>query len=180
MDIEILQAQISGAIQARTESNLPLVWDRIADQLSRPALEYFLLQLISTHCQADLAWLQPDEANSDCLVEKAATLSSYIDQYITTHLSNTFTMLDQTILPELLEHTTRDLGQVLDYFNTVFLRQDERQFSLRIVPWQEHTRHNKGTNLHLNTKLLELAQTSLINENHQIEFFSHYAKLARV
>ncbi|KAI9024962.1 hypothetical protein CLU79DRAFT_745617 [Phycomyces nitens] len=185
MDIEILQAQISGAIQAHTEGNLPLAWDRVADKLSRPALEAYLSQLISTQCGITAGFpVQADQADSGCLMEKAVSLSTNIDHYIASNLSETFLTLDQTVLPDLLEHTARDLKQVLDYFNAVFLRHDERQLSLRVIPWNEHTNHaNAPTDIEAQTfssKLLQLASRSLSSDDHPIEFFFNYASLARV
>ncbi|KAL0088274.1 hypothetical protein F4703DRAFT_1845267 [Phycomyces blakesleeanus] len=187
MDIEILQAQISGAIQAHTEGNLPLAWDKVADKLSRPALEAYLVQLISTRCGINAGFpVQADQADSGCLMEKAVSLSSSIDDYIANNLSETFLTLDQTVLPDLLEHTARDLKQVLDYFNAVFLRHDERQLSLRVIPWNEHTNHANiadTANIDIQTfssKLLQLASRSLSSDDHPIEFFFNYANLARV
>ncbi|KAI8972317.1 hypothetical protein BDB01DRAFT_469065 [Pilobolus umbonatus] len=150
MDFEILQAQISGAIQAHTESNLPLAWDTAS--LSRSSLELFIQQRTIVYCTESI--------HSSCLSEHADTLSAEFNQYILTHLEESIDRLDNEILPDLLQSTVNDLSHVIDYFNRLFL--PNKQLYLDITPWKAHT---------LFGLLLPLITQSVIHDHQLTEFY---------
>ncbi|CAO3673874.1 unnamed protein product [Rhizopus stolonifer] len=163
MDLNILHAQIFGAIQAHTEGNLPLAWDRLADRLGRPALENYIRNQTLEHCALSL-----DLVSATCLRQRADQFSSEMEIYIRLALQEIFIALDSQILPELLTRTGRDLLKVLHYFNRIFLK-DNQHFSLNVLPWKPED--------FLNSQKLSL---SINNEDHPTDFFSHYACLSRV
>ncbi|KAL0080638.1 hypothetical protein J3Q64DRAFT_1705409 [Phycomyces blakesleeanus] len=187
MDLEILKAQMFGAIQAHTEGDLPVAWDRLADKLGRPALESFVRQLISSHCGtaninhpkrqsfSDLVVL------SECLAQNSVLLSSRLDQYISDNLLDIFEALDSKVLPDMLSHTTRDLKDVLDYFNTAFLQDDDQELVLQVKPWVKGALNNSNQPTSLTDRLMALnVYPTNGEEDHPIVIFSHYASLAKV
>jgi hypothetical protein len=178
MDFELLQAQIFGAIQAHTEGNLPLAWDKIADKLSRPALENFIKTNTMTHCQSNDTMEEQQLVSSQCLKEKAEIMSSQFDEYINVHLDDVITELDKNILPDLLARTSRDLSDVLNYFNNLFLRNNNQQLYLNVIPWEQQ--NVNGENTSLKTQLLPLLNKSILNDDHLVDFFLNYACLSRI
>ncbi|KAI7863158.1 hypothetical protein BDF14DRAFT_1846172 [Spinellus fusiger] len=177
MDLGVLKAQIFGAIQAHTEGNLPLAWDQLADKLGRPALESFSKQLVLSHCDTEEVQ-GSDQVPSECLSENAILLSSKLDQYINEHLVHIFRILDSDVLPAMLKHTSKDLRDVLDYFNAAFLQDDQQKLVLQVKPWTKH--NDKNGNAALTDRLMALANHSTSNDdNHPMDFFSHYATLAK-
>ncbi|CAO3625932.1 unnamed protein product [Mucor fragilis] len=176
MDLEILKAQIFAAIQAHTEGNLPLTWDKLAEKLSRQTIESYLRSLLLQACG------QPDQdtISSSCLQEHAVELATDLDTYITDGLAHVFEALDQEALPDLLQHTAKDLKGILNYFNSAFLQDGHRKFVLQVVPW-----NSDPTDVHsFKSRLLEMAVHPLINdgteESHSTAFFIEYAAMARV
>jgi hypothetical protein len=178
MDFELLQAQIFGAIQAHTEGNLPLAWDKIADKLGRPALENFIKTNTMTHCQSNDTMEEQQLVSSQCLKEKAEIMSSQFDDYINVHLDDVITELDKNILPDLLARTSRDLSDVLNYFNNLFLRKNNQQLYLNVIPWEQQ--NINGENTSLKTQLLPLLNKSILNDDHLVDFFLNYACLSRI
>lgn len=176
MDLEILKSQIFAAIQAHTEGNLPLTWDKLAEKLSRQAIESYLRSSLLQACG------QPDQdtISSSCLQEHAVELATDLDKYITDGLAHVFEALDQEALPDLLQHTAEDLKGILNYFNSAFLQDGHRKFVLEVVPW-----NSDPTDVHsFKSRLLEMAVHPLINdgteESHSTAFFIEYAAMARV
>ncbi|KAF1798788.1 hypothetical protein V8B55DRAFT_1522475 [Mucor lusitanicus] len=176
MDLEILKSQIFAAIQAHTEGNLPLTWDKLADKLSRQAIESYLRSSLLQACG------QPDQdtISSSCLQEHAVQLATDLDTYITDGLAHVFEALDQEALPDLLQHTAEDLKGILNYFNSAFLQDGHRKFVLQVVPW-----NSDPTDVHsFKSRLLEMAVHPLISdgaeESHSTAFFIEYAAMARV
>ncbi|KAG1442130.1 hypothetical protein G6F56_011195 [Rhizopus delemar] len=173
MDLEILKSQISAAIQAHTEGSLPLTWDRIADKLSRQAIESYLRQLLLETCSSD-----NDIISSQCLIQHATTLANHLDHYIATHLTDAFQALDQHALPDLLKHTAEDLKGILKYFNSAFLSTENRQFVLEIIPW-----NHDSSNHDFISRLLDSAlhpTNDLLEKTHSTSFFIEFADMARV
>ncbi|KAI8379737.1 uncharacterized protein BYT42DRAFT_569851 [Radiomyces spectabilis] len=189
MDVEILKAQIFGALQAHTEGNLPLAWDRLADRLGKQAIESFIRKLLITHCsdveQEDPLADSADHIDSKCLATKAVQLSSEFDRYIAYHLTHIFKTLDEQVLPELLEHTSRDLEDVLNYFNSAFLQGETSRLTLDVLPWKyqpspEETKNQETASADtLHDRLLHLATEPVSYDHHPNDFFSHFACLAR-
>ncbi|KAI9007980.1 hypothetical protein CLU79DRAFT_777371 [Phycomyces nitens] len=179
MDLEILKAQMFGAIQAHTEGDLPVAWDRLADRLGRPALESFVRHLILSHCATDLIQESDQVVPSECLAENAVLLSSNLDQYISSNLFDIFEALDSRVLPDMLSHTTRDLKDVLDYFNTAFLQNDDQKLVLQVKPWVKDAKNPDKSTLTDRLMALNVYPTNG-EEDHPIVIFSHYASLARV
>ncbi|CEP07292.1 hypothetical protein [Parasitella parasitica] len=176
MDLEILKSQIFAAIQAHTEGNLPLTWDKLAEGLSRQSIESYLRNALLQACG------QPDQdtISSSCLQQHAIKLATDLDKYITDGLAHVFHLLDQEALPDLLQHTAKDLKGILNYFNSAFLRDGHRKFVLQVVPW-----NSDPTDVHsFQSRLLEMAVHPLINdgteESHSTAFFIEYAAMARV
>ncbi|KAL9548780.1 hypothetical protein MBANPS3_005523 [Mucor bainieri] len=176
MDLEILKSQIFAAIQAHTEGNLPLTWDKLAEKLSRQAIESYLRSSLLQACG------QPDQdtISSSCLQEHAVELATDLDAYITDGLAHVFEALDQEALPDLLQHTAEDLKGILNYFNSAFLQDGHRKFVLQVVPW-----NSDPTDVHnFKSRLLEMAVHPLISdgteESHSTAFFIEYAAMARV
>ncbi|KAI8878950.1 hypothetical protein K501DRAFT_287621 [Backusella circina FSU 941] len=171
MDLEILQSQISAAIQAHTEGSLPLAWDTFAEKLGRVAIESYILQSLSHHCGDDMI-------STVCLDEHATTLATSLDEYIMSSLKQVFDALDQHALPDLLQHTARDLKGILNYFNESLL--DNKRFTLDVLPWAT----NDEAKVHrFKSKLLEIAlPQQKIDEadNHSTAFFKEYVAMARV
>ncbi|KAL9551286.1 hypothetical protein MBANPS3_004333 [Mucor bainieri] len=149
MDLEILHAQIFGAIQAHTEGSLHLAWDRLADKLGQPAFEAYIRSTAS-----------------------AAQLSLELDGYIQQNLIQVFNALDSDVLPQLLANTSKDLTDVLAYFNRLFSLGDNQQLELEVTPWTQQTDS-------LKSKLLPLLEKSTLNDDHLFDFFSDYACLSR-
>ncbi|EIE76080.1 hypothetical protein RO3G_00784 [Rhizopus delemar RA 99-880] len=167
MDLDILHAQIFGAIQAHTEGNLPLAWDRLADKLGRPALESYIKNKTLEHCP-----LSSDLVSSVCLQQRARQLSSEMEDYIHVNLENIYNQLDNQVLPELLQKTSQDLVNVLNYFNRIFSFRDNERFSLSVIPWKQEKEETS-----LKSKLIPLLLAH--NDDHPTDFFSHYACLSR-
>ena len=172
MDLEILKSQIFAAIQAHTEGNLPLTWDRLADQLSRQAIESYLRQSLMSVCSEG-----DDVISSGCLSQHAVELANQLDQYILQSLTQVFEILDQKALPDLLQHTAKDLKGILNYFNSVFLQDGTRKFVLQVIPW-----NTDSTDIHsFKSRLLDMAVHPSYGEtSHSVAFFIDYAPMARV
>ncbi|KAG2194504.1 uncharacterized protein EV154DRAFT_492476 [Mucor mucedo] len=177
MDLEILKSQIFAAIQAHTEGNLPLTWDKLADKLSRQAIESYLRTSLLETCGGQHE--VEDVILSSCLNENAIQLATNLDSYLTSSLEYVFEALDQHALPDLLQHTAQDLKGILKYFNSAFLQNGNRKFILEVVPW-----NSDPTDIHnFKSRLLEMAvHPSLVdNEDvHSIAFFVEYAAMARL
>lgn len=167
MDFDILHAQIFGAIQAHTEGSLPLAWDHLADKLDRPALESYIRNITLERCT-----LSGDLVSSTCLQQKAEQLSMEIEEYIRVNLEEIYTALDDEVLPELLTKTGNDLVNILNYFNQIFLIQDSNRLSLTVIPWKQQQNF-------LNSRLIPLLSIYTDNDNHPMDFFSHYTCLSR-
>lgn len=177
MDLEILKSQIFAAIQAHTEGNLPLTWDKLADKLSRQAIESYLRTSLLETCGGQHE--EEDIVLSSCLNQNAIQLATNLDLYLTSSLEYVFEALDQQALPDLLQHTAQDLKGILKYFNSAFLQNGNRKFILEVVPW-----NSDPTDIHnFKSRLLEMAvHPSLIdNEDvHSTAFFVEYAAMARL
>lgn len=167
MDLEILHAQIFGAIQAHTEGSLHLAWDRLADKLGQPAFEAYIRSTALKHCGKQDMLL-----SSTCLKQSAAQLSLALDDYIQQNLIQVFNALDSDVLPQLLANTSKDLTDVLAYFNRLFSLGDNQQLELEVTPWTQQTDS-------LKSKLLPLLDKSTLNDDHLFDFFSDYACLSR-
>ncbi|KAK4516830.1 uncharacterized protein ATC70_000155 [Mucor velutinosus] len=167
MDLEILHAQIFGAIQAHTEGSLHLAWDRLADKLGQPAFEAYIRSTALRYCGKQDMLL-----SSTCLKQSAAQLSFALDGYIQQNLIQVFNALDSDILPQLLANTSKDLTDVLAYFNRLFSLGDNQQLELEVTPWTQQTDS-------LKSKLLPLLDKSILNDGHLFDFFSDYACLSR-
>ncbi|KAI8639952.1 hypothetical protein BD408DRAFT_420604 [Parasitella parasitica] len=167
MDLEILHAQIFGAIQAHTEGSLHLAWDRLADKLGQPAFEAYIRTIALKHCGH-----QDTLLSSTCLKQSAAQLSLELDGYIQQNLIQVFNALDTDVLPQLLANTSKDLTDVLAYFNRLFSLGENQQLELKVTPWTQQTDS-------LKSKLLPLLDKSTLNDDHLLNFFSEYACLSR-
>ncbi|KAF7730691.1 hypothetical protein EC973_001640 [Apophysomyces ossiformis] len=185
VDLDILKAQMFGAIQAHTEGKLPLAWDKVGDLLGRPALEVYIREVLQRYCRQDVEHAEEGHKNqelqqvsSSCLAENAQQLSAELDHYVGLNLVNIFETLDKDVLPGMLMHISRDLKDVLEYFNKAFLHRDDRRLFLNVIPWQAS--ENNGDNNSLSSRLLELATGTTREDDHPTDFFSHYASLARV
>ncbi|KAI8375928.1 uncharacterized protein BYT42DRAFT_572812 [Radiomyces spectabilis] len=175
MDLEVLKSQIFAAIQAHTEGNLPVAWDKFGDKLGRQAIEGFVKQILTNHCKDYDNEKDLQKVSSVCLAEKADQLSAELDRYVSRHLTDIFDALDKHVLPDMLMHTTNDLKNVLDYFNSAFTGQE---FVLDVTPWQSQQQEQ----VPLTDRLLQLAtqpQATAQEDHHPTDFFSHYASLAR-
>lgn len=177
MDLEILKSQIFAAIQAHTEGNLPLTWDKLADKLSRQAIESYLRTSLLETCGGQHE--VEDIILSSCLNENAIQLATNLDSYLTSSLEYVFEALDQQALPDLLQHTAQDLKGILKYFNSAFLQNGNRKFILEVVPW-----NSDPTDIHnFKSRLLEMAVHPSLTDNedvHSIAFFVEYAEMARL
>ncbi|KAI7898504.1 uncharacterized protein BX663DRAFT_524999 [Cokeromyces recurvatus] len=176
MDLEILKSQIFAAIQAHTEGNLPLTWDKFADKLSRQAIESYIQQLLTTVCGKSI---NDNIVSSSCLHEYAAQLALDLDNYVTDSLAHVFEVLDREALPDLLRHTAEDLRGILTYFNSAFLQNSNRKFVLQVVPWNSDTDNIHG----FKSKLLKLAIHPIhdgTEKSHLTAFFIEYAQMARI
>ncbi|ORZ21496.1 hypothetical protein BCR42DRAFT_407654 [Absidia repens] len=180
MDVDILMAQIFGAVQSHTQGKLPLEWDRLGDQLGKPALETYLRKIVMDQCGASLS-LTDDVDNqhhgsgsiisAQCLLENSDQLSSQLDRYIGTHLTQIFETMDRHVLPDLLDATSDNLQGVLDYFNSVFLNKDDQELLLQVQPWQGSIKDT----------YVESILPSLNKDSDQpFHFFTRYTCLARV
>lgn len=172
MDFDLLKSQIAGAVQARTEGDLPALWDNVADKLSRFGLEAYVKHLVLQSC-GDTGTAE-DTVSFDCLKDRSAQLLSQIDRHVSRHLAHAFDVINSEFLPNLLQHITEDLHQVLAYFNQEFLSKDDLSLSLQVIPWQRDERE-------LRTRLLRLATASTEEtEDHGPQIVANYAQLARV
>lgn len=172
MDLEILKSQIFAAIQAHTEGNLPLVRDKLEeDKLSKQQLESFIRQLIYQTCPSSLS-NDDTVVKSNCLEENASYLANQLDNYIQLSLDHIFTLLDTDILPDLLQHTAKDLKGILNYFNSAFLQDGNRKFVLKVIPWTDDQHDFKS-------KLLDLADNGS-EVAHSTAFFIEYALMAKL
>lgn len=169
MDLEILHAQIFGAIQAHTEGSLHIAWDRLSDKLGQPAFGQFIRNIALNYCTWDK---EQGLLSSTCLKEKASTLSLELDEYINLNLNAVFTALENDILPNLLSNTSKDLSDVLAYFNRLFLLKDNQHLYLQVAPWSTEQSD-------LKLKLLPLLNKSVLNDDHLTDFFENYACLSR-
>ncbi|KAI8334637.1 hypothetical protein BC941DRAFT_356411 [Chlamydoabsidia padenii] len=190
MDLDILMAQIFGAVQSHTEGKLPLEWDRLGDQLGKPALESFLRKIIMDQCAGpsspDLLGDDGDTITGDssggatiiqaqCLAEHSDQLSTQLDRYIGVHLTNIFETMDRQVLPNLLETTSENLRGVLDYFNSVFLNKDDQALLLQVLPWQGSIKTT-----FMDTILPSLDSDRNNGNDQAFHFFTRYTCLARV
>ncbi|KAI8090658.1 hypothetical protein BDF21DRAFT_436956 [Thamnidium elegans] len=169
MDLEILHAQIFGAIQAHTEGSLHIAWDRLSDKLGQPAFEMYIRMISLKYCTLDK---EEGYLSSTCLKEKASTLSLELDEYINLNLNAVFIALEKDILPNLLANTSKDLSDVLAYFNRLFLLKDNQHLYLQVTPWSTEQSD-------LKSKLLPLLERSVLNDDHLTDFFESYACLSR-
>ncbi|GAA5809054.1 hypothetical protein MFLAVUS_002457 [Mucor flavus] len=169
MDLEILHAQIFGAIQAHTEGSLHIAWDRLSDKLGQPAFEMYIRMIALKHCTLDK---EEGYLSSTCLKEKASSLSLELDEYIHINLNAVFMALEKDILPNLLANTSKDLSDVLAYFNRLFLLKDNQHLYLQVTPWSTEQSD-------LKSKLLPLLERSVLNDDHLTDFFESYACLSR-
>ncbi|KAI9353098.1 hypothetical protein BD770DRAFT_393014 [Pilaira anomala] len=169
MDLEILHAQIFGAIQAHTEGSLHIAWDRLSDKLGQPAFEMYIRSIALKHCTLDK---DQNSISSTCLKEKASILSLELDEYINFNLNHVFNALEIDILPNLLSNTSRDLSDVLAYFNRLFLLKDNQRLYLQVTPWSTEQSD-------LKSRLLPLLEKSVLNDDHLTDFFESYACLSR-
>ncbi|KAI8997303.1 hypothetical protein BDB01DRAFT_714356 [Pilobolus umbonatus] len=174
MDLEILKSQIFAAIQAHTEGSLPVTWDKVADKLSRQAIEHFLRTAVLERCRTDIE----NSVMSSCLIEHASELASDLDSYIEKSLIDVFETLDRESLPKLLQHTAEDLRGILKYFNSVFLQGGNRRFTLEVIPWNEDP-----SDIHsFKSRLLNIAihpSHDHTEITHSRSFFETYASMAR-
>lgn len=167
MDLEILHAQIFGALQAHTEGSLHIAWDRLSDKLGQPAFEQFIRTVALQHCTLDP---QQGSLSSTCLRDKATTISKELDEYINLNLNGVFVALEKEILPNLLANTSQDLKGVLDYFNRLFLLKDNQHLILQVSPWSEEDSD-------LQQQLQPLLYTSV--DEHLQDFFENYSCFSR-
>ncbi|KAI9268953.1 hypothetical protein BDA99DRAFT_424459, partial [Phascolomyces articulosus] len=176
MDLDILKAQIFGAIQAHIGGRLPIVWDQLGDKLGRQAIETYVRRLVLNHCGQDIEQdvdgtiITSDQVDYNCIVDHGDQLLAEIDRYVVRHLGNIFDIMNNEFLPHLLQHTAKDLGQVLDYFNTAFLKKDDMQLSLRVLPWIQT---EQRSHLH------DFAALARNSPDHQSDIVGYYANLAR-
>ncbi|CAO3588223.1 unnamed protein product [Absidia cylindrospora] len=181
MDVDILMAQIFGAVQSHTQGKLPLEWDRLGDQLGKPALEAYLRKIVMDQCGHLTDDNDDDDDNqqhgsgsiisAQCLLENSSQLSSQLDRYIGTHLTQIFETMDRHVLPDLLDATSDNLQGVLDYFNSVFLNKDDQELLLQVQPWQGSIKDT----------YMESILPSLNKDSDQpFHFFTRYTCLARV
>ncbi|ORZ13044.1 hypothetical protein BCR42DRAFT_303653, partial [Absidia repens] len=181
MDVDILMAQIFGAIQSHTQGKLPLEWDRLGDQLGKPALESYLRKIVLSHCGPPISTAGDDNSNTknddpmmiisaQCLVENSNQLSAQLDRYIGTHLLHIFDIMDRHVLPDLLTATSENLRGVLDYFNSVFLNKDDQELLLEVLPWQGSIK---------NTYMKSILPSLNKDTGHSSHFFTRYTCLAR-
>jgi hypothetical protein len=165
MDLEILHAQIFGAIQAHTEGSLHIAWDKLSDKLGQPAFEQFIKSVVLKHCT-----LEEEESliSSTCLKTKATEISLELDEYINLNLNNIFIALEKDILPNLLSTISKDLQDVLAYFNRLFLLQDNQHLYLQVKSYKSD----------LSAKLAALLEEMEVDV-HLTDFFENYACLSR-
>lgn len=165
MDLEILHAQIFGAIQAHTEGSLHIAWDRLSDKLGQPAFEQFIKSVTLQHCPP----VQDTLISSQCLKENATEISLELDQYINLNLNQIFSALEKDILPNLLNTISKDLQDVLTYFNRLFLLQDNQHLNLQVKEYSSD----------LATELSSLLEENTQIDVHLTDFFENYACLSR-
>jgi hypothetical protein len=170
MDVDILMAQIFGAVQSHTQGKLPLEWDQLGDQLGKPALESFLRKIIMEQCAGPSSGDGTTIISAQCLADNSDQLSAQLDRYIGTHLSHIFETMDRHVLPNLLETTSENLRGVLDYFNSVFLNEGDQELLLQVLPWQGSVKDT----------FLDTILPSIHDNDQPFHFFTRYTCLARV
>jgi hypothetical protein len=172
MDVDILMAQIFGAIQSHTQGKLPLEWDKLGDQLGKPALEAYLRKIVLDQCGS----VSNDTSgahiiSAQCLVDYSDQLSSQLDRYLGTHLIHIFDTMDRHVLPDLLATTSENLQGILNYFNSVFFNKDDQALLLQVHPWQGSIKDT-----YINHILPSLNKNNDLSSH----FFTRYTCLARV
>lgn len=170
MDVDILMAQIFGAVQSHTQGKLPLEWDQLGDQLGKPALESFLRKIMMEQCGGPSSDDGATIISAQCLANNSDQLSAQLDRYIGTHLSHIFETMDRHVLPKLLETTSENLRGVLDYFNSVFLNEDDQELLLQVLPWQGSIKDT----------ILDSILPSIHDDDQPFHFFTRYTCLAKV
>lgn len=170
MDLDILRAQIFGAIQAHVGGRLPIMWDELGDKLGRPAIELYVRRLVLSHCNASNN-NDGDHVEHACLVEYGHQILAEIDRYVVRHLVNLFDIMNGEYLEPLLQHTATDLHQVLAYFNTALFSHETTRLSLHVLPWKqaEHRTH-----------LYDFAASASNSPDHASDIIGYYANLARI
>ncbi|ORX44083.1 hypothetical protein DM01DRAFT_1340493 [Hesseltinella vesiculosa] len=189
MDSHILIAQIKDAVQAHTQSRLPLAWDEHGDPLSKMALTKYLKTIISDQCASmPASTTMPTgdhkEAKTDddmvdqdamisaaCLSQHADQLSASLDHYLGTHLLHLLDIMDQNVLPDLIDATAGDLDGLVSYFNHVFFVDSLHTLQLQVKPWQSSIK-----TVWLDT-LLPTIDQDMDGSSH---YFTRYACLARI
>ncbi|KAI8341928.1 hypothetical protein BC941DRAFT_414897, partial [Chlamydoabsidia padenii] len=169
MDLDILMAQIFGAVQSHTQGKLPLEWDKLGDQLGKPALEAYLRKIVLDQCPSTTE--NHGIISAQCLVEHSDQLSGQLDRYLGTHLLHIFETMDRHVLPDLLATTSENLKGVLDYFNSVFFHQDDHALLLQVRPWQGSIKDT-----YINTIMPSLNKNNDLSSH----FFTRYTCLAKV
>lgn len=169
VDLDLLKAQIFGAVQSHTQGSLPNVWDKLGDKLSRPAMEAYVRNLVLTYCERD----ENDHVDYDCLADHASQLLSELDRYVATHLTNVFAIMNTEFLPDLLEHTAKDLEHVLNYFNSAYLNKDDVRIALHVVPWQ----HEQDQ---VQSRLFDLAASATKASHRSPNFITEFARMASI
>ncbi|KAI8067191.1 hypothetical protein BC940DRAFT_227206, partial [Gongronella butleri] len=144
MEHELLKSQMLNAIQARTQGLLPEVWDEVGDALGRPCMEAYVQQLVQEACHCKQGWVL-----LSCLQTKAEQLTHNLDDYVQGHLDRIWSHMESDVLPHLLQRTSRELEQVVSYFN------DQAFFSnpitLNILPWQPPSQTDDNSPLALSS-----------------------------
>lgn len=169
MDLDILRAQIFGAIQAHVGGRLPIMWDELGDKLGRPAIELYVRRLVLSHC--DSVSNDDDHVEHACLVEYGHQILAEIDRYVVRHLINLFDIMNGEYLEPLLQHTATDLHQVLAYFNTALFSHETTRLSLHVLPWKQAEQR---------THLYDFAASASNSPDHASDIIGYYANLARI
>ncbi|CAO3650785.1 unnamed protein product [Cunninghamella blakesleeana] len=102
------------------------------------------------------------EVSYKCIQENAKLLSNQLDDYVQHHLKKIWYDMEQDILPDLLAKTTKELDQVVSYFNEAF---HTHHLVLKVSPWSTSNIHPP----------LFLTSSSL--EDHSL--FSNFISLAK-
>ncbi|KAI7884771.1 hypothetical protein K492DRAFT_173245 [Lichtheimia hyalospora FSU 10163] len=168
MDLDILRAQIFGAIQAHVGGRLPIMWDELGDKLGRPAIELYVRRLVLSHCRVSD---DDDHVEHACLVEYGHQILAEIDRYVVRHLVNLFDIMNGEYLEPLLQHTATDLHQVLAYFNTALFSHETTRLSLQVLPWKQAEQR---------THLYDFAASASNSPDHASDIIGYYANLARI
>lgn len=171
LELDLLKAQIFGAIQAHAESSLPTAWDQLGDHLGQPAFEAHVKQLIFQQCSGgDTS--EDTTVSYDCLSKHSSQISSQIHRYVAQHLKHEFDAVTAEFLPELLRQTVEGLHQVLSYFTEKYLSEQDLVLSLQVAPWQHESQ------VEMRSQLLDLL-SSIDNVDHdEPEFVTTCAELA--